>query len=81
MRSLFLNIEIMLRVDNPAFAEMIRADIDAIAQASRHIDDATYEAMAGPFSRLLWWFDYLLVGVLDFTVTRRLNMWRETNAD
>jgi cardiolipin synthase len=81
MRSLFLNIEIMLRVDDPAFAEMIRADIDAMAQASRPIDEASYEAMAGPFSRLRWWFDYLLVGVLDFTVTRRLNMWRETNAD
>ena len=81
MRSLFLNIEVMLRVDDPAFADMVRTEIAAIAQASRHIDEATYESMSGPFSRLRWWFDYLLVGVLDFTVTRRLNMWRESNAD
>ncbi len=81
LRSLFLNIEIMLRVGDPAFAEMVARTSRRWHEPSRPIDDATCEAMARPFSRLRWWFDYLLVGVLDFTVTRRLNMWRETYAD
>ncbi|MBO9579357.1 MAG: phosphatidylserine/phosphatidylglycerophosphate/cardiolipin synthase family protein [Sphingobium sp.] len=81
MRSLFLNIELVLRVDDPAFAAAVRGDIDAMAHESRAIDDATYKAMAGPFSRLRWWWDYLLVAVLDFTVTRHLNMWRDRSGD
>ncbi|MBO9670172.1 MAG: phosphatidylserine/phosphatidylglycerophosphate/cardiolipin synthase family protein [Sphingobium sp.] len=81
MRSLFLNIELVLRVDDPAFAAAVRADIEAMAAASRVIDEATYRTMSGPFSRLRWWWDYLLVAVLDFTVTRRLNMWRDRSGD
>lgn len=81
MRSLFLNVELVLRVDDQAFAAAVRADIDAMAQCSAAIDEATYRVMAGPFSRLRWWFDYLLVAVLDFTVTRRLNILRDRSGD
>ena len=72
MRSLFLNVELMLRVEDEAFANAIRAEVDAVAAQSRRIDLQSYRRMAGPFSKLRWWFDYLLVGVLDYTVTRRL---------
>ncbi|MBO9577131.1 MAG: cardiolipin synthase B, partial [Sphingobium sp.] len=69
---LFLNVELMLRVEDATFAQAIRGDIDAMAERSRAIDEAAYDRMANLFSRVRWWFDYLLVGVLDYTVTRRL---------
>jgi len=72
MRSLFLNVEVMLRIEDEAFAEAIRRQIGTIAALGRPIDDNVYRHMARPLSRLRWWFDYLLVGVLDYTVTRRL---------
>lgn len=72
MRSLYLNVELMLRVEDWAFAEAVRAEIGALATSSQPITQTAYQAMAGPFNRLRWWFDHLLVGVLDYTVTRRL---------
>jgi cardiolipin synthase len=73
MRSLFLNLEIMLRVQDKGFADEARALVDRLAGDSAEIDGRAYGAMASPLSRLRWWIDYLLVGVLDYTVTRRLN--------
>jgi len=81
MRGLFINVEMMLRIEDAAVAKAVRADIDAMAQQSRPIDEAAYRAMAGPLRRLRWWFDYLLVGVLDYTVTRRLNFRRDMRGD
>lgn len=81
MRSLFLNIELMLRIDDTAFAALVRGDIDAMASESQEIDTERHQAMARPLSRLRWWLDYLLVAVVDFTVTRRLNMWRDRSGD
>ncbi len=46
-RSLFLNLEIMLRVEDRRFADAIRTDIDAMAQHSRPIDEAVFKAMDG----------------------------------
>jgi cardiolipin synthase len=76
MRSLFLNVELMLRVRDAAFADALRGEVAALAAQSRPIDRARYRLMASPLRRLRWWFDYLLVGVLDYTVTRRLNFFR-----
>jgi cardiolipin synthase len=76
-RSLFLNLEVMLRVEDAAFADQCRALIDAMARDSHAIDQAAYGAMRGPLSSLRWWFAYQVVSVLDYTVTRRLNFRRE----
>jgi cardiolipin synthase len=76
MRSLFLNVELMLRVDDLAFAQAARAEAQAHIDNSRLIDQPTYRGMAGPFSRFRWWLNFLVVGVLDYTVTRRLNFRR-----
>lgn len=72
-RSLFLNVEIMLRIEDAAFAEDVRALVVRLETESRVIDREGYRAMAGPVARLRWLISYLLVGVMDFTVTRRLN--------
>jgi cardiolipin synthase A/B len=76
-RSLFLNVELMLRINDAGVAEALRGLIDDRANESRLIDQAAYTAMAGPVARLRWWVSYLLVGVLDYTVTRRLNFRNE----
>jgi len=77
MRSLFINLELMLRVDDAAFAAEARALTQGMAARSRPITRRVYWLMSPPLRRLLWWFDYLLVGVLDYTVTRRLNLRRK----
>jgi len=73
MRSLFLNLELMLRVEDEAFAAEARALIDRLVKQSAEIDGRAYAALSSPLNRLRWWIEYLLVGVLDYTVTRRLN--------
>src|SRR5690606_28936471 len=73
MRSLFLNLELMLRVEDEGFAAEARALVDGLTEQSARIDGRAYGALSSPLSRLRWWIDYLLVGVLDYTVTRRLN--------
>lgn len=72
-RSLFLNVELMLRITDAGVADAMRAIINERVNESRPIDQAIYRGMAGLLARLRWWISYLLVGVLDYTVTRRLN--------
>ncbi len=77
-RSLFLNLEVMLRVRDVRFAAECRALLDGMAEESRLIDRRAYRRMRGPLRSIAWWFAYQIVGVLDYTVTRRLNFRRET---
>jgi len=77
MRSLFINLELMLRVEDAAFAAEARGLVNTMATHSRQITPRIYRLMSRPLRRLLWWFNYLLVGVLDYTVTRRLNLRRK----
>jgi cardiolipin synthase len=76
MRSLFINLELMLRIKDAAFAAEARVLVDGLAAQSDAVDERAYAALSSPFARLRWWIDYLLVGVLDYTVTRRLNFRR-----
>ncbi|MFT3967849.1 MAG: phospholipase D-like domain-containing protein, partial [Sphingobium sp.] len=72
-RSLFLNVELMLRIEDAAFAKTVRALVVRREEESRLIDRAAYRELAGPVARLRWLISYLIVGVVDYTVTRRLN--------
>lgn len=76
-RSLFLNVEVMLRIQDAGFADSVRTAVNGLQAQSRRIDEAAYRAMAGPVARLRWWASYLVVGVIDYTVTRRLNFRSE----
>jgi cardiolipin synthase len=80
MRSLFLNLELMLRIEDPTFARDVRALIDREEADSRVISLDAYKAGRTPLTLLKQWISYLLVGVLDYTVTRRLN-FRDPDAD
>ncbi len=73
MRSLFLNLEIMLRIEDKDFADAMRARIDRYAAQSRLVTMRDYIENRGLLELAKEWISYFLVGVLDYTVTRRLN--------
>ncbi|WP_409372095.1 phospholipase D-like domain-containing protein [Sphingobium chlorophenolicum] len=80
MRSLFLNLEVMLRVEDAGFAQAMRAFIDRRAAESRQVTLETHRAQRSLPTLVKQWISYFLVGVLDYTVTRRLN-FRDPDAD
>lgn len=73
MRSLFLNLEIMLRIEDADLADKLRLFIDARARDSERIDEARHRAEQTPLTLIKRWISYFLVGVLDYKITRRLN--------
>lgn len=73
MRSLFVNVEVMLRVADAGFAQQMR---DFVAAQQADCDDITraeHKARAGWLTRLRWTLAWFVVGVADYTVSRRLN--------
>ena len=72
MRSLYLNLEIMLRIKDKAFADHVRAYVEGELAYSREITREAHAA-SGWFSRLRWSLAYFMVAVLDYGVSRRLN--------
>lgn len=80
IRSLFLNLELMLRIEDKGFAAAVRNLIDRRVAESREITLASHRASRGLLTAIKGWISYLLVGGLDYTVTRRLN-FRDPNAD
>ena len=72
VRSLFLNLEIMLRVEDKAFADHMRAYFDGETEDSRRIRPKIHER-AGWLTRLRWALAYYLMAVVDASVTRRLS--------
>ena len=74
MRSLYINLEIMLRIEDAALAETMRDFIHAHLDASDAITQARYDAMSSPWTRAKWWASWFLVAVLDYTVSRKLNL-------
>jgi len=72
MRSLYLNMEMMLRVDDPAFAQMMRNFFEHELDDSVEITPSLYKKRATWTARLKWRLAWFLVTSLDYTVTRRL---------
>ncbi len=77
MRSLFLNLEVMLRIDDAAFAAHVRAYVDAEVARSLEVTRELHRARTGFWTRLMQAAVYFVVGVLDYRVTRSLNITRE----
>lgn len=73
MRSLFINLELMLRIKDAAFAEQMRAFITREIEDCQEITGTLHRRRTGPFTRILGWVSYVMVAVVDYTVTRRLN--------
>jgi cardiolipin synthase len=74
LRSLYLNMEMMLRVDDPEFAQMMRNFFEHELGDSIEITPALHKQRATWIQRLKWRFAWFLVTSIDYTVTRRLAM-------
>ncbi|WP_051503982.1 phospholipase D-like domain-containing protein [Sphingomonas jaspsi] len=72
-RSLYLNLEIMLRVEDAGFADQMRAYVDAEIADSVRITPDLHRQRASLWRRLKWTLSYWLVTTVDYTVTRRIN--------
>ncbi len=74
IRSLYLNLEMMLRVDDPAFARQMRDYFEQECAASTSITRAVHRQRSTLFNRLRWAASFYLVTSADYGVTRRLNL-------
>lgn len=74
MRSLYLNLEIMLRIEDKALADTLRDYIGRQIAASEEITPEVHRRRRTVFNRVRWWLGWVLVSVIDYTVTRRLNL-------
>jgi cardiolipin synthase len=73
MRSLFLNMEMMLRVDDAAFAAAMRAFVAGEVAASTEVTLEIHRRQRTPLNRLKWALGYFIVAVADFRIAQRLN--------
>jgi cardiolipin synthase len=74
MRSLYLNLEIVLMIEDAALAARLREYFAFHLPASLEITREVHAARATWFNRLRWRLSWFLVSVVDYTVTRRLNL-------
>jgi cardiolipin synthase len=73
MRSLFINLELMIRIEDADFAAAVRDYVDGEIAQSREITPQLYADATGWWQRAKQFAAYLIVGVLDPTVSRGLN--------
>lgn len=76
-RSLYLNLEMMLRVEDAAFAEQLRGYFERQLAESQEITPALHRSRSKWWRRLKWALSNFLVTAVDYTVTRRLNFGPE----
>ena len=72
-RSFYINLEIMLRIKDAAFAEAMRGYFDRELKDCRWITHEVHARRATLWRRIRWAASHFLVNVMDYTVTRRLN--------
>lgn len=73
IRSLYLNMELMLRVDDVRFAKAMRAYFEGELEHSLAITPQLHKKRASWLNRVRWALSFFLVTSLDYGVTRRLN--------
>ncbi len=73
MRSLFINMELMLRIEDAAFAGHVRRYVDGEVAKSVEVTAALYKANTGWVQRLKQLGAYFLVAVVDPSLSRGLN--------
>lgn len=74
MRSLYLNLEIVLRIEDKAMADRMRDFIGQHLDASKQITPQVHRRNATLINRMRWAASWFLVAVVDYTVSRKLNL-------
>lgn len=72
-RSLYINMEIMLRIKDQAFANAMRRYFERELANSKWITPDLHKHRASTWRRFKWAVSHFLVNVMDYSVTRRLN--------
>ena len=73
MRSLFINMELMLRINDPDFAAHARRYVDGEIARSQPITASSYRAQTGVIQRIKQFCAYLVIAFVDPGVSRGLN--------
>ena len=76
-RSLYINLEVMLRIKDAGFAAMMREYFEGELAASKWITPELHKRRSNPWRRFKWAVSHFLVNIMDYTVTRRLNFRAE----
>jgi len=77
IRSLYLNMEMMLRVDDVEFASLMRVYFEGELDDSMAITKEAWDQRRTFLNRLKWGLSFFMVTAVDYTVTRRLNFGAE----
>jgi cardiolipin synthase len=72
-RSLFINFELMLRIENAEFADHTRSLIDNLDRKSERVEEEPHKKRATILTRLRWFLSYFVVNIMDYSVSRRFN--------
>ena len=73
MRSLFLNLEMMLRIDDAGFAAAMRRFVDGEVANSEPVTLESHRRNRTWLNRLRWAIGYFIVAVADYRIAKRLN--------
>lgn len=73
VRSLFVNVEVMVRIADAGFSEKMRNFLGQLRPDSEVITPDSHKARAGWLTRLRWTLAWFVVGIVDYTVSRKLN--------
>jgi cardiolipin synthase len=72
-RSLYLNLEMMIRIEDAAFAQAMREYIEGEVADSIEITAEFHKSRATLWRKAKWAVAHFLVTTMDYTVTRRVN--------
>jgi cardiolipin synthase len=73
VRSLFLNLEMMLRIEDAGFAASVRDYVNGEIADSERITAAIYKARTSWWMRIKQAAAFFVMTVLDYHVTKGLN--------
>lgn len=76
IRSIYLNLEMMLRVDDPRFATLLRLYFENELGQCEPITLDVHQRRSGWWTRIVQAISFFLVTTADYTITRRLNFGR-----
>jgi len=76
IRSIYLNLEMMLRVDDARFAELLRSYFEHELAGCEPITAELHRKRSSWWTRIVQAISFFLVTTADYTITRRLNFGR-----
>ena len=72
-RSIYLNLEMMLRVEDAEFSSLMRLYFEGELEGCVEITQQLHAERSTLINRIKWAVSFFVVSITDYTVTRRLN--------